>query len=65
MEGGIRLIDVFDELSSILSEEDITHDKLLIQIIKYGLLPEDFVKYQTGYNVSQRQYFVVEKGFQG
>jgi len=63
VEGGIRLIDVFDELSAILSEEDITHDKLLIQIIKYGLLPEDFTKYQTGYNVLQRQYFVVEEGF--
>ena len=63
VEGGVRLIDVFDELSAILSEEDITHDKLLIQIIKYGLLPEDFIKYQTGYNVSQRQYFVVEEGF--
>ena len=57
------MVDVFDELSVILSEEDITHDKLLIQIIKYGLLPEDLTKYQTGYNVLQRQYFVVEEGF--
>ena len=62
--GRKRLIDIFDELSA-MSEEDITHDKLLIQIIKYGLLPEDFTKYQTGYNVLQGQYFVVEEGFLG
>lgn len=63
VEGGTRLIDLYEELRTILDEEDITHDKLLVQIIKYGLLPEDFLKYQTGYNVLQRQYFVVEDGF--
>lgn len=63
VEGGTRLIDLYEELRAILDGEDITHDKLLVQIIKYGLLPEDFDKYQTGYNVLNRQYFEVKDGF--
>ena len=63
IEGGLTLNNLFENLSEILSDEDITRDKLLIQIMKYGVMPEDLIKYTTGYNVLQRQYFLVEDGF--
>jgi len=63
VDGGSTLGDLFRKISMILGEEDITCEKFIIQFIKYGLLPDDLHKYPTGYNVLQRQFFLVKDGF--
>ena len=63
VDGGKELGDLFNEICDLLSGEDITRDKFIIQLIKYGLSPDEFHKYKTGYNVLQRQFFTVGDDF--